>query len=221
MNDTPTAAPMREENCTYCKGYGYVIMAPSTTSMGGKEACPQCQGVKAELVAPAAPMHKEVTQENALKWRERWYGSEPQKGSAIVDERGNLIAYFGGDESTHKATTAVVSAHNATLAHTARPDTGNEDVERLAQFLHDEGGFGDAMTDRSWPEHADDTGQREGGWVKIVPPDVQAQFRDVARRWLMPRATAPSPRGFSRFDPPGLWESEPRSTANDAGKVIR
>jgi NTP pyrophosphatase (non-canonical NTP hydrolase) len=28
-------------------------------------------------------------------------------------------------------------------------------------------------------------------------------------------------RGFSRFDPPGLWESEPRLSADDAGKVLR
>jgi hypothetical protein len=55
------------------------------------------------------------------KWRERWYGSEPQKGSAIVDERGNLIAYFGGDEATHKATTAAVSAHNAALSRLTEP----------------------------------------------------------------------------------------------------
>jgi len=32
-----------------------------------------------------------------------------------------------------------------------------------------------------------------------------------------PPAEQPA-RGFSRFDPPGLWESEPRSSADDAGK---
>lgn len=53
--------------------------------------------------------------EQPVRWRGRWYGSEPQKGSAIVDERGNLIAYFGGDKETHKATTAAVAAHNAAL----------------------------------------------------------------------------------------------------------
>jgi hypothetical protein len=68
----------------------------------------------------------------AVKWRERWYGSEPQKGSAILDERGNLIAYFGGDEATHKATTATVTAHNEALAHPAAPQ-GEE--ERLRKAL--------------------------------------------------------------------------------------
>lgn len=115
----------------------------------------------------------------------------------------NIAAAHGIEIPSHIALNLIAQAAR-------RPDAGDEDVERLAQFLHDEGGFGDAMTDRTWPDHPDDTGQREGGWVKIVPSDVQAQFRNVARRWLMPRATAPSPRGFSRFDPPGLWESEPR-----------
>ena len=66
-----------------------------------------------------------------------------------------------------------------------------DEVEKLAQFLHDEGGFGDAITGCTWPEHLDDTGRRENGWVKIVPSDVQAHFRDVARRWLAtPKASA-------------------------------
>lgn len=57
-----------------------------------------------------------------------------------------------------------------------------QEIEALAQFLHDEGGFGDAWDNHTWPEHRDDTGQRDGGWVKIVPSDVQAQFREVATR---------------------------------------
>jgi hypothetical protein len=59
----------------------------------------------------------------------------------------------------------------------------DEMVERVAQFLHDEGGFDEAWSESAtWPEHPDDTGQREGGYVRIVPSDVQAKFRDVARR---------------------------------------
>jgi hypothetical protein len=65
------------------------------------------------------------------------------------------------------------------------------DVEWVAQFLHDEGGFGDAWTGHTWPEHPDDTGQREGGFVKIVPSDVQALFRDAARRLLISRQALP------------------------------
>jgi hypothetical protein len=63
----------------------------------------------------------------------------------------------------------------------ADPHTDSGLVERVAQFLHDEGGFDEAWL-ATWPEHPGDTGQRDGGFVRIVPSDVQAKFRDVARR---------------------------------------
>lgn len=54
-------------------------------------------------------------------WRERWYGSEPERGSAICvvgrdGGHGELLAYLGGDEKTHHAVQSVVAAHNAALA---------------------------------------------------------------------------------------------------------
>lgn len=61
----------------------------------------------------------------ASRWSERWYGSEPERGSAIVDERGNLIVHIGGDEATHHITTTIVAAHNAAL------DALPADVRRL------------------------------------------------------------------------------------------
>ncbi|MEC3912363.1 hypothetical protein U5A82_18350 [Sphingobium sp. CR2-8] len=77
------------------------------------------------------------------------------------------------------------------------PDRGEVDaehIERAAQWLHDEGGFGDAWSNYTWPEHRDDTGQRDGGFVKIVPSDVQAKFREVATRMLrvFPAALKPA-----------------------------
>ena len=64
-------------------------------------------------------------------WIERWHGSEPQRGSAIcaVNKHGGhgvLIAYLGGDENTHKAALALVSAHNAALAESDAPETIQE-----------------------------------------------------------------------------------------------
>lgn len=73
----------------------------------------------------------------------------------------------------------------AIAAWNTRPAPSGDEVQRVAQWLHDEGGFMDAWPDRTWPEHPDDTGQRDGGYVKIVPSDVQAHFRDVARRLLL------------------------------------
>lgn len=69
--------------------------------------------------------------------------------------------------------------------------SGEELVDDIAKWLHDEGGFAESWAGRTWPEHAEDTGQREGGWVKIVPLDTQARFRDVARRLLRHPALTP------------------------------
>lgn len=73
---------------------------------------------KLVAAAPAIPVA------GAVKWRERWYGSDPQQGSAITDERGNLIAYFGGDNATHAAVTKAVAVHNATIPATGHAATG-------------------------------------------------------------------------------------------------
>ena len=47
------------------------------------------------------------------RWVERWYGSDPMKGSAIVTEDRSEIAVLGGDEETHKQVRKVVMVHNA------------------------------------------------------------------------------------------------------------
>lgn len=55
------------------------------------------------------------------EWIERWYGSEPQRGSAICavglhGGHGETIAYLGGDEETHALAHKLVAMHNSTLA---------------------------------------------------------------------------------------------------------
>lgn len=67
----------------------------------------------------------------------------------------------------------------------------DEMVEMLAKWLHDEVEWPEYnYPERSWPEHEGDTGQRGDGWLKIVPPDVCEQFRDIARRLLIEAALA-------------------------------
>lgn len=69
------------------------------------------------------------------------------------------------------------------VAAPAQVNLGEVDLaERIAQWLHDETGHPDSFPNRTWPEHANDTGQRGGGFVKIVPSDAQAHFREIARR---------------------------------------
>lgn len=77
-----------------------------------------------------------------------------------------------------------------------------EQIENLAQWLHEEGGFDDAWTRHTWPEHPDDDGRREGGFVKIVPKSVQEKFRDVARRLLHGRTLASLPAEPEGEKPP-------------------
>jgi hypothetical protein len=125
MNDEK-AAPMRED----------VTQADEDAFQDWYCGCASVvlSDVEGDALRDAFRRHR-LAHPASVKWLERWHGSEPQKGSAIVDERGNLIAYFGGDEVTHKATTAIVAAHNAAFAHTARPVAGDEDVERVARAI--------------------------------------------------------------------------------------
>lgn len=53
-------------------------------------------------------------------WRGRWYGSPPMRGSSIVTERGETIAYLGGNEETHGEVGKIVAAHNAALNEAAK-----------------------------------------------------------------------------------------------------
>jgi len=47
------------------------------------------------------------------KWLERWNGSDSEKGSSVLGEDGRtVIAYLGGDETTHEGATKLVFAHN-------------------------------------------------------------------------------------------------------------
>lgn len=69
-------------------------------------------------------------------------------------------------------------------ALSASPARSAEVVEEIAQWLHDEGGFGDSYPDLAWPDHPDDDGRRDGGYVRLVPKHAQAHFRDVARRFV-------------------------------------
>ena len=110
--------------------------------------------------------------------------------SAMTTWKNRLVGAFERSEVRVSELLAWKAEASAALATQPATSQEGEAVEALAQFLHDEGGFGDAMTDRTWPEHDGDTGQRGEGWVKIVPSDVAAHFRDVARRWLL-SSTAP------------------------------
>lgn len=71
-------------------------------------------------------------------WRERWYGSDPQRGSSVCATtehglHGEVIAYLGGDEETHKEVRKLVLAHNAAMMQ-AGPHTLKALVELEAHL---------------------------------------------------------------------------------------
>jgi hypothetical protein len=107
----------------------------------------------------------------------------------------------------------------------AAPKQDAHSVEAIAQFLHDEGGFDDAWSYHTWPEHPDDDGQREGGFVKIVPSNVQAKFRDVARRLCTmlpakPDAPAEDPLGDGSDYGVTPLDDAPAEPTGDAGVLV-
>ncbi|MCB1513043.1 MAG: hypothetical protein KDJ36_19275, partial [Hyphomicrobiaceae bacterium] len=80
----------------------------------------------------------------------------------------------------------------------------DEMVETIAKWLHDEVEWPEYnYPERSWPEHEGDAGQRGDGWLKIVPPDVCEQFRDIARR--LPIEAALAVEGTEAEAEPVAW----------------
>ena len=72
-------------------------------------------------------------------WLQRWYGSEPQRGSSVCAAtehglHGELIAYLGGDEETHKAVGKLVAAHNAALAQFEAVNELHQSLIRMGDF---------------------------------------------------------------------------------------
>lgn len=80
------------------------------------------------------------------------------------------------------------------------PDAMRDRVEAIAQWLHDETGHPEAYPSHTWPETERDDGQREGGFLKIVPLHGQEYFRDIARRLVARFDSAPVPPADDMVD---------------------
>lgn len=98
----------------------------------------------------------------------------------IAKTRRNIIAARHGEEEAN----ARAEAAEAALA-AASPTGAVKDVEALAEFLCSEFDFDlNPVVGAHWPEHPNDDGYRDGGYVKLQPTDVQAHARDNAKRIL-------------------------------------
>lgn len=89
--------------------------------------------------------------QGTTRWIERWYGSEPMKGSSIITMNHDKIAVIGGDKETHRQVRKVVMAHNAALesldTERTRADKAEqrerelrEALERISNHRYDAGG---------------------------------------------------------------------------------
>lgn len=139
-----------------------------------------------------------------------WYGStewhpEPQwlltafdhekqanRDFALTDFGYKAVAalFINGARGTYKRWDDLVSAQQSPAvsnrAISSLPVTeGCKTVDELAAFLCDEFDFNlDPVHGASWPEHENDDGKREGGYIRLQPSDVQAYARENAKRIL-------------------------------------
>lgn len=164
--------------CPDCFGVGTVPVTPPSPEPDWKSAfAAQSRKLQAVLHIPGV---KEALAE--LKWSDGEPSSEPDTLHEFKNFHRNLCERFDycHDEKDWQRDQVSLIEH---IARKVSPEPDAELMESLAQFLHDEVEWPEFdYPDRSWPEHEGDTGQRGDGWLKIVPPDVCEQFRDIARR---------------------------------------
>lgn len=105
-------------------------------------------------------------------------------------EAGWEAACEAGFELTPRAIYAVVALiwqrAQAALPVPAgrKPTEDHAQVWQVAKWLHELEWPDPSFHDFHWPEHPDDTGQRAGGWLHIVPSDTREQFLEIARLFL-------------------------------------
>lgn len=191
MNDTPTAAPMREDFLTQLRRVAADRMATwcSETELPcGLFHATELGGEVGEVLNVVKKLHREA---------QGWRGSRATVAD-LAEEIGDVVvcldklaAYYGIDLAQVTAAKFNATSEKVGLPHRL-PDS---------------------------PPTA------PSAYWKVEPspgaPAYSMSKADDARRAAAAAVDVAPPRGFSRFDPPGLWESEPRSSADDAGKVIR
>lgn len=106
-------------------------------------------------------------------------GGEVEQLKAYRDELLKIAADVGEPDDPFAAWEAI-----AALKALAKPAGGDVHwtIESLAQWLHDETEHQESYPGCHWPEHPDDDGNRDGGFIKIVPKHAQAYFRQMAAR---------------------------------------
>lgn len=250
MNDTPTAAPMREDvhplveqvreildgiDCAQTEDCGWW-----ETSTGEKFGAARLAEVEAAILVHAARPDASAGYVTAFYEIATMLGIGAQTASPAdvwrEQMRPKLEALMEVMESTAYRTSLIGretaradQAEAALAAITARfdpSDANRPSDEQLEAHLPESVraekrcGIQRSAWMTSWfvpwsPRN--DNENAEGPWSHWV-----ALAHEILKADAKAIAAAASPANeTSRFDPPGLWESEPRSSADDAGKVIR
>lgn len=84
----------------------------------------------------------EIAADSKEPWRERWNGSDTERGWSIMHGR-DIIAYIGGDASMSGAISEIVRAHNNAVRLKSPPGLDEDGM------CNDHGGF---MCKRCCPE---------------------------------------------------------------------
>jgi hypothetical protein len=128
--------------------------------------------------SPETPSRAEMERLAEVVHKARWPENHQMDITPFADEDR------GGREYCFRIARAIVRS---------LPDARETVAEDIAKWLHDETGHPDSYPNHTWPETERDDGQREGGFVKIVPLHGQAYFRDIARRLVARFALAAPP----------------------------
>ncbi|MCM0751993.1 hypothetical protein DEA98_14065 [Brucella pseudogrignonensis] len=154
---------------------------------GVSKACKSLEAAKA-----AAQADYEARILSAIEVAQSPRAQALEEAARLADAQADKIDLTGMDR-TRSITkylaaqkVALLDAAAAIRALSSKPVAGRcKTVDELAAYLCDEFDFDlNPVRGASWPEHENDEGKRDGGYVRLQPSDVQAYARENAKRIL-------------------------------------
>jgi NTP pyrophosphatase (non-canonical NTP hydrolase) len=233
MNDTPTAAPMHEDFLTQLRR----VAADRMTTWCSETELPcalfhatELGGEVGEVLNVVKKLHREAS---------GWRGSRATVAD-LAEEIGDVVvcldklaAYYGIDLAQATAAKFNATSEKVGLAHRLHEGATPAPMFTFSADVGDKGS--EAYRGQQSDCLAGDQAiKRDGQFLldRLVDHEVRMTSEQDAREWhghvtpAMARFRVSladivevGPVRTSRFDPPGLWESEPRSIADDAGQV--
>jgi hypothetical protein len=233
MNDTPTAVPMRDHATQAWEDAWDALPDGMHAYTRARQA-----GINALVFAHAARTNgaKVVGEQGNHDCLAKRAPDEPYfvilardpDGPAIVDLWAQHRRVAGGDPEHCDQVNAIAGAMRAWragptgFASNSAPEPiaysrldAVDRVRRALQQVCDE-----IVPAKAYAESCGLEGGKLPSAVHIKLDMIHGYAREgLAALTALSVAALQPAKGFSRFDPPGLWESEPRSSADEAGKA--